>query len=49
MKDKVRIEKAEKLNKTMLSVPKEDRTAGPPTQDIPSPLKDKLASSVCHI
>ena len=41
MKDKVRIEKAEKLNKTMLSVPKEDRTAGPPTQDIPSPLKDK--------
>ena len=26
MKDKVRIEKAEKLNKTMLSVPKEDRT-----------------------
>ena len=41
MKDEVRIAKAEKLNKTMLSVPKEDRTAGPPTQDIPSPLKDK--------
>ena len=27
MKDEVRIAKAEKLNKTMLSVPKEDRTA----------------------
>ena len=25
----------------MLSVPKEDRVADPPTQDIPSPLKDK--------
>ena len=29
MKDEVRIAKAEKLNKTMLSVPKEDRTADP--------------------